>query len=74
MERLLQGFTLLGCLVFLCGSSMHANAIEELIHLQMLCDKLQAASVKLNPVKCSVFYRDVYLNPVISEGEETGAV
>lgn len=53
---------------------MHANAIEELIHLQMLCDKLQAASVKLNPMKCSVFYRDVYLNPVISEGEEMGAV
>lgn len=53
---------------------MHANAIEELIHLQMLCDKFQAASVELNPVKCSVFFKDVYLEPVISEGEETGAV
>lgn len=61
MERLLQGITLLVCFSFLCGSTVRANAIEELIHLQMLCDKLQAANLKLNPVKCSVFHKEKFI-------------
>lgn len=37
---------------------MHANTVEELIHLQMVCDKLQAANLKLKPGTCSVFHKE----------------
>lgn len=44
-------------LLFLCHSLMHSDAIEELIHLQMVCDELKAATLKFNPETCNVFHK-----------------
>lgn len=37
---------------------MDINAAEELIHLQMVCGEAKAASLKVNPGKCSVFHKE----------------
>jgi len=35
---------------------VHAKSFgQELLHLQMVCDKLKNANLKLNPKKCELF-------------------
>lgn len=35
---------------------VHAKSFsQELVHLQMVCDKLKNANLKLNPKKCELF-------------------
>ena len=37
-------------------SLVHAKSFgQELVHLQMVCDKLENANLKLNPKKCELF-------------------
>lgn len=37
---------------------MQTTALEALISLQIVCDKLSAANMKVNPEKCNVFHKD----------------
>lgn len=38
---------------------MQTTALEILIHLQIVCDKLSpAANMKVNPEKCGVFHKE----------------
>lgn len=37
---------------------MQTTALEALIRLQIVCDKLSAANVKENTEKCNVFHKD----------------
>lgn len=61
VERLSQGVPLSVCLLLPCHSLVHTNATKELIHLQMVCDKLKAASLKLNPGTCRVFHKGQFI-------------
>lgn len=36
---------------------MQATALEALIRLQIVCDKLGAANIKVHPEKCTVFHK-----------------
>lgn len=57
LERVLHGIPLSACLLYLDDILLQAKTFQlELVHLQIACDKLKAANLKLNTKKCELFH------------------